>query len=332
MLKTRAAVVAADPGPDEQWDAYEAMDQVIRLAGHHPAAHGQRGDRPEPLLGARQRASRSSARAARYGNEGYGGDAFINGFLKLWGVVTAGGGLSARLGDQHAPRLAARPRRSTRGGLAKWFGAQPALAGVDLTARRGEVVALLGENGSGKSTLVKILAGYHEPEPGGELRVAGTPVPLPVPPGGYREIGLSFVFQDLGLAPGLRVVENLFVGRRAAPARPGAAGRSAGAPSGGRRAAVLESYGSRSTPPRSSASSGHRPGAARDRPRRRRTARFRSGTAPTNPTTTNAARSAACSCSTSRPSSCPSTRRSSSSTSSAGSRPTGPRCCSSPTT
>jgi ribose transport system ATP-binding protein len=100
--------------------------------------------------------------------------------------------------------------------LAKRFGPQTALAGVDLTVGRGEVVALLGENGSGKSTLVKILAGYHEPEPGGGLRVAGTEVPLPVPRGGYRELGLSFVFQDLGLAPGLRVVENLFVGRRAA--------------------------------------------------------------------------------------------------------------------
>ncbi len=100
--------------------------------------------------------------------------------------------------------------------LAKRFGGHFALAGVDLTIGQGEVVALLGENGSGKSTLVKILAGYHVPEPGGELRVAGRPVPLPVPPGGYREIGLSFVFQDLGLAPGLRVMENLFVGHRTA--------------------------------------------------------------------------------------------------------------------
>ncbi len=100
--------------------------------------------------------------------------------------------------------------------LAKRFGGQLALAGVALSIGQGEVVALLGENGSGKSTLVKILAGYHVPEPGGELRVAGQPVPLPVPPGGYREIGLSFVFQDLGLAGGLRVTENLFVGRRTA--------------------------------------------------------------------------------------------------------------------
>ncbi|MGA2008959.1 MAG: sugar ABC transporter ATP-binding protein [Solirubrobacteraceae bacterium] len=99
-------------------------------------------------------------------------------------------------------------------GLAKRFGAQWALRGADLTIGAGEVVALLGENGSGKSTLVKILAGYHEPEPGGELRMAGTPVRLPVALGGFRDIGLAFVFQDLGLANELTVVENLFVGHR----------------------------------------------------------------------------------------------------------------------
>jgi ribose transport system ATP-binding protein len=35
-----------------------------------------------------------------------------------------------------------------------------------------------------------------------------------VPTGAYHELGLAFVFQDLGLAGGLRVVENLFVGDR----------------------------------------------------------------------------------------------------------------------
>src|SRR5579875_710198 len=99
-------------------------------------------------------------------------------------------------------------------GLAKSFGGVRALKGVDLTIAAGEVVALLGENGSGKSTLVKILSGYHEPEPGGSLRMNGVEVPLPVPLGQARTVGLSFVYQDLGLAPDLQVVENLFVGRR----------------------------------------------------------------------------------------------------------------------
>jgi ribose transport system ATP-binding protein len=98
--------------------------------------------------------------------------------------------------------------------LAKSFGGVQALRGVDLTINSGEVVALLGENGSGKSTLVKILSGYHVPEPGGSLQMNGIDVPLPVPLGQARTVGLSFVYQDLGLAPELQVVENLFVGRR----------------------------------------------------------------------------------------------------------------------
>jgi len=99
--------------------------------------------------------------------------------------------------------------------LAKSFGSFQALRGVDVTIAAGEVVALLGENGSGKSTLVKILSGYYEPEPGGELRLNGVDVPLPVALGRAREVGLAFVYQDLGLAGELQVVENLFVGRRA---------------------------------------------------------------------------------------------------------------------
>jgi ribose transport system ATP-binding protein len=100
--------------------------------------------------------------------------------------------------------------------ISKSFGANLALDDVSLAVRRGEVTALLGQNGCGKSTLVKVLAGFHAPEPGGEMLVGGQVVDLPVPPERSRELGLSFVFQDLGLAPGLSVVENLTIGMRTA--------------------------------------------------------------------------------------------------------------------
>jgi ABC-2 type transport system ATP-binding protein len=42
-------------------------------------------------------------------------------------------------------------------GLRKSYGGVPAVAGLDLTVRRGEVFALLGPNGAGKTTTVEIL-------------------------------------------------------------------------------------------------------------------------------------------------------------------------------
>jgi len=42
----------------------------------------------------------------------------------------------------------------------------PSLAGIDLSIRPGEVIALVGENGSGKTTLAKLLAGLYLPTSG----------------------------------------------------------------------------------------------------------------------------------------------------------------------
>jgi ribose transport system ATP-binding protein len=74
----------------------------------------------------------------------------------------------------------------------------------------GEVHGLLGENGSGKSTLIKILAGFHAPD-AGELWIDGEEVRLPLQTGEFRELGLSFVHQHLGLVESLSVLENLRV-------------------------------------------------------------------------------------------------------------------------
>lgn len=100
--------------------------------------------------------------------------------------------------------------------LSKSFGGERALDHASLVVRPGEVHGLLGQNGSGKSTLIKILAGYHAPDPDGELFVNGARVELPLQPGDFRRYGMSFVHQNLGLVPSLTVVENLFVGELAA--------------------------------------------------------------------------------------------------------------------
>jgi len=93
--------------------------------------------------------------------------------------------------------------------ISKDFGDNRALHEVGLRIDRGEVVALVGQNGSGKSTIVKVLSGFHAPEPGGQLLVSGEEVPLPLAMGQASEIGLSFVYQNLALAGGLSVLENL---------------------------------------------------------------------------------------------------------------------------
>ena len=100
--------------------------------------------------------------------------------------------------------------------ISKTFGATRALRHVDFHIDAGEVFAVLGQNGSGKSTLVKILSGFHEPDPGGEIFFDGEPMPVPLPAGLARERGLGFVYQDLGLVPGMTVLENLTIAARSA--------------------------------------------------------------------------------------------------------------------
>lgn len=46
------------------------------------------------------------------------------------------------------------------------YGRQPALHGIDLEIRQGELIALMGRNGSGKTTLLRTLNGLHRPQAG----------------------------------------------------------------------------------------------------------------------------------------------------------------------
>ena len=57
--------------------------------------------------------------------------------------------------------------------LSKSFGGVRVLSDVSLSVKAGEIHGLVGSNGSGKSTLIKILSGFHAPDPGGSLKVRG---------------------------------------------------------------------------------------------------------------------------------------------------------------
>ena len=96
--------------------------------------------------------------------------------------------------------------------FSKRFGGTLALDDVSLSIDGGTVHGLVGHNGSGKSTLIKILGGFHAPEPGAELIIDGKPVRLPLAPGLFRSLGMAFVHQDPGLVASLSVVENLRIG------------------------------------------------------------------------------------------------------------------------
>jgi len=104
--------------------------------------------------------------------------------------------------------------------LVKRFGHVEALRGANLTVRRNEIVALVGDNGAGKSTLIKILSGTLHPDEG-EILFEGEPVTIGSPLAA-RELGLETVYQDLALAPELDPAANLFLGRELL--RPGALG------------------------------------------------------------------------------------------------------------
>jgi putative ABC transport system ATP-binding protein len=95
-------------------------------------------------------------------------------------------------------------------GLAKSFGATPALAGAGLEIDAGEIVAVMGPSGSGKSTLLHCLAGIVRPDAG---RVTCDGRDLTAMSDGERSAlrrrEFGFVFQFGQLVPELPCVENV---------------------------------------------------------------------------------------------------------------------------
>lgn len=95
--------------------------------------------------------------------------------------------------------------------ITKIFPGVKALDEVNLTIRRGEVHALIGENGAGKSTLMKVLLGIYTPD-SGEIIFKGEKIRHNSPQEALQ-LGISMIHQELSLVPHRSVAENIFIGR-----------------------------------------------------------------------------------------------------------------------
>src|SRR5258708_7927099 len=95
-------------------------------------------------------------------------------------------------------------------GLARTFGAKPAVDRIDLQLPSGSLYGFLGPNGAGKSTTIKCLTGLLKPS-GGSMRILGLD-PLADPVAVKRRVGV--MPEDLALFDRLTAAETLaFVGQ-----------------------------------------------------------------------------------------------------------------------
>jgi putative ABC transport system ATP-binding protein len=86
----------------------------------------------------------------------------------------------------------------------------PVLADLELEARAGEKLAIMGRSGSGKSTLLNLISGIDFPD-AGTVQVAGCEVSSLREPARtlFRRAHIGFVYQFFNLIPTLDVAENV---------------------------------------------------------------------------------------------------------------------------
>jgi simple sugar transport system ATP-binding protein len=93
----------------------------------------------------------------------------------------------------------------------KHFGRVYANKGINLDIASGAIQGVLGENGAGKSTLMKILSGFIQADPGGEIILDGNPVVINSPADAIK-VGVGMLHQDPLDFPPMRVLDNFLLG------------------------------------------------------------------------------------------------------------------------
>jgi branched-chain amino acid transport system ATP-binding protein len=102
-------------------------------------------------------------------------------------------------------------------GLEVWYGAAPALWGVSLTLRAGELLAVVGPNGAGKTTLINALCGIERAR-AGRIVVDGVDVTR-LPSHRFCAAGIAVVPEGRRLFTAMTVRENLELGSHLPGAR-----------------------------------------------------------------------------------------------------------------
>ncbi|MGD2104869.1 MAG: ABC transporter ATP-binding protein [Anaerolineae bacterium] len=95
-------------------------------------------------------------------------------------------------------------------GITKAFPGVLANDHIDLTLRKGEIHALLGENGAGKTTLMNVLYGLYAQNEG-DIFIRGERVTI-TDPNDAIDQGIGMVHQHFMLVPVLTVTENVMLG------------------------------------------------------------------------------------------------------------------------
>jgi len=95
-------------------------------------------------------------------------------------------------------------------GLEVWYGAAPALWGVSLTLRAGELLSVVGPNGAGKTTLINALCGIERAR-AGRIIVDGVDV-TQLPAHRFCAAGIAVVPEGRRLFTTMTVRENLELG------------------------------------------------------------------------------------------------------------------------
>ena len=100
--------------------------------------------------------------------------------------------------------------------ITKSYFGNTVLKGINLSVKRGEIHAIVGENGAGKSTLMNLIFGMpviHETGGfEGDILMDGQPVKISSPRQAM-ELGIGMVHQEFMLIPGFTITENIKLNR-----------------------------------------------------------------------------------------------------------------------